>query len=65
MDRGPMMFTRDVSLPKDDKTTMLGEQIIARQLTVLRTHRNANYDTRKLEVLLYGKYAKTSRPFIH
>ena len=27
MDRGPMMFTSDVSLPKDDKTTMLGEQI--------------------------------------
>ena len=35
MDRGPMMFTSDVSLPKDDKTTMLGEQIIAGQLTEL------------------------------
>ena len=27
MDRGPMMFTSDVSLPKDDKTTMLGEKL--------------------------------------
>ena len=35
MDRGPMMFTSDVSLPKDDKTTMLGEQITARQLIEL------------------------------
>ena len=35
MDRGTMMFTSDVSLPKDDKTTMLGEQITARQLTEL------------------------------
>ena len=33
MDRGPMMFTSDVSLPKNDKTTMLGEQITAGQLT--------------------------------
>ena len=33
MDRSPMMFTSDVSLPKDDKTTMLGEQITAGQLT--------------------------------
>ena len=35
MDPGPMMFTSDVSLPKDDKTAMLGEQIIAGQLTEL------------------------------
>ena len=35
MDRGPMMFTSDVSLPKDNKTTMLGEQITAGQLTEL------------------------------
>jgi hypothetical protein len=35
MDRGPMMFTSDVSLPKDDKTTMLGEQITAGQLIEL------------------------------
>ena len=27
MDRGPMMFTSDVSLPKDDKTVMMGEQL--------------------------------------
>ena len=27
-----MMFTSDVSLPKDDKTTMLGEQITTEQL---------------------------------
>ena len=50
MDRGPMKFTSDISLPKDDKTTMLGEQITAGQLTGLKTHRNANYATRKLEV---------------
>ena len=65
MDRGPIMFTINVSLPKDDKTTMLGEQITAGQLTGLKTHRNANYATRELEVQLYGQYAKTSRPFIH
>ena len=35
MDRGPMMFTSDVSLPKDDKTTMLGEQITAGKLIEL------------------------------
>ena len=35
IDRGPMMFTSDVSLPKHDKTAKLGEQIIAGQLTEL------------------------------
>ena len=35
MEWGPMMFTSDVSLPKDDKTTKLGEQITAGQLTEL------------------------------
>ena len=35
MDRGPMMFTSEVSLPKDNKTTMVGEQITAEQLTEL------------------------------
>ena len=65
MNRGPMMFTSDVSLPKDDKTTKLGEQITARQLTKLKTQRNANYATRKLEAQKYGQYANTSRPFIH
>ena len=33
MDRGPMMFTSDVSLPKDDKTAMRGKQITDGQLT--------------------------------
>ena len=47
MDRGPMMFTSDVSLPKYDKTTMQGKQIIARQLTGLRTQTNANYAAKK------------------
>ena len=65
MDLGPVMFTSDVSLPKDDKTAMPGEQIIAGQLTGLKMHRNANYSTRQLEVQSYGKYAKTGRPFIH
>ena len=60
-----MMFTSDVSLPKDDKTTMSGEQITAGQLTGLKTHRNANYATRELEAQSYGKYAETTRPLIH
>ena len=65
MDRGPMMFTSDVSLPKDDKKAMRGNQIIAGQLTGLKTHCNANYATRELEVQSYGQYAKTSRSYIH
>ena len=32
MDRGPVMFTSDVSLPKDDKTAMRGKQITYGQL---------------------------------
>ena len=47
MDRGPMMFTSDVSLPKEDKKVMQGKQIIAGQLTVLKTHCNANYATKE------------------
>src|SRR3954471_7918483 len=47
MDRGPMMFTSDVSLPKDDKTTMQGKQITAGQLTRLRAQTNANYAANK------------------
>ena len=35
MDWGPMMFTSDVYLPKEDKTTMMGEKITAGQLTEL------------------------------
>ena len=62
MDRGPVMFTSDVSLPKDDKTAMLGKQIIAGQLTGLKTHRNANYATKKKEAQKHGRYAKISRP---
>ena len=65
MDRGPMMFTSDASLPKDDKRTILGEQIIAGQLTRLKMHCNANYATRELEAQSYGQYAETSRLFIH
>ena len=33
MDRGPVMFTSDVSLPKDDNTAMRGKQITDGQLT--------------------------------
>src|ERR1041384_2952793 len=62
MERGPMKFTIDVSLPKYDNTAMRGEQIIARQLTGLKTHRNANYATRKEEPQKHGQYTKTSRP---
>src|SRR3954465_2842004 len=47
MDRGPMTFTSDVSLPKDDKRAMRGKQITVGQLTGLKTHRNANYATNK------------------
>ena len=47
MDRGPMKFTSDVSLPKDDKTAMQGKQITAGQLTGLRAQPNANYATKK------------------
>ena len=47
MDRGPMMFTSDVSLPKYDKKTMRGKQIIAGQLIGLKTHYNANYATKE------------------
>ena len=65
MDRGPMMFTSVVSLSKDDKKNMPGEQITSGQLTGLKTHRNANYATRELEVQSYWQYAKTSRLFIH
>ena len=43
MDRGPVMFTSDVSLSKDDKTAMLGKQITDGQLTGLREQTNANY----------------------
>ena len=46
MDRGPVMFTSDVSLPKHDKTAMRGKQITDGQLTGLQTHRN-DYATKK------------------
>ena len=42
-----MMFTSDVSLPKDDKKAMQGKQITAGQLTGLRAQPNANYATQK------------------
>ena len=42
-----MMFTSDVSLPKYDKTSMQGKQIIAGQLTGLRAQTNANYAAKK------------------
>ena len=54
MDRGPMMFTSDVSLPKDDKTAMWGKQITAGQLTGPRTQTNADYIARKVEVQSMG-----------
>ena len=36
MARGPMTFTSDVSLPKDDKKAKRGKQITAGQLTGLK-----------------------------
>src|SRR4051812_4430261 len=62
MDRGPMKFTSDISLPKNDKTTMRGEQITPGKFTGLKSHYNANYATRKEEAQKHGQYAKTSRP---
>src|ERR1041384_3416266 len=47
MDRGPMTFTSDVALPKDDKKAMRGKQIIVGQLKGLKTHRNSNYATKE------------------
>ena len=47
MDRGPVMFTSDVSLPKDDKIAMRGKQITAGQLTGLCAQTNANYAIKK------------------
>ena len=47
MDRGPMMFTSDVSLRKDDKIAMRGKQITSRQLTGLCAQINANYAIKK------------------
>ena len=47
MDLGPMMFTSNVSFPKDDKTSMQGKKITSGQLTGLKMHRNANYATNK------------------
>ena len=47
MDGGPMTFTSDVSLLKDDKKAMRGKQIIAGKLTRLKIHRNANYATKE------------------
>ena len=49
-----MMFTSDVSLPKDDKTAMRGKQITAGQLTELRAQTNANYAAREVEVQSMG-----------
>ena len=54
MDRSLMMFTSDVSLPKDDKTAMWGKQITAGQLTELCAQTNANYAARKVEVQSMG-----------
>ena len=42
-----MMFTSDVSLPKDDKTAMQGKKFTAGQLTGLWVQTNANYDAKK------------------
>ena len=47
MVRGPMVYTSDVSLPKDDKKAMRGKQITTGKLTGLKTHRNANYATKE------------------
>src|ERR1041385_1752656 len=62
MDRDLMMFTSDVSLPKDDKIAMRGKQITAGKLTGLCAQTNANSANRKEEAQKHGRYAKTSTP---
>ena len=57
-----MMFTSDVSLPKDDKTAKRGKQITAGQLTGLCAQTNANYAAKKGRGSKHGWYAKASRP---
>ena len=54
MNRGPMMFTSDVSLPKDNKTAMQGKQITAGKLTGLRAQTNANYAARNEDAQKHG-----------
>ena len=54
-----------MSLSQKIVNNYAGKQIIARQLTKLWTHRDANYATGKLEAQSYGQYVETSRPFIH
>ena len=49
-----MMFTSDVSLPKDDKTAKRGKRITAGQLTGLCAQTNADYIARKVEVQSMG-----------
>src|SRR3954468_10258904 len=62
MYRGPVMFTSDVSLPKDDKTAMRGKQITAGQLTRLKTHHNAYYATKKGRGSKAWEVCQKSRP---
>src|SRR3954468_4479502 len=62
MDQGPVMFTSDVSLPKDDKTAMRGKQITAGQLTRLKTHHNAYYATKKGRGSKAWEVCQKSRP---
>ena len=47
MDNGPMMFTSDVSLRKDNKISMRGKQITAGKLIGLCAQTNANYAIKK------------------
>ena len=47
MDRGSIMFTSHVSLPKYDKKAMRGKKITAGKMTRLKTHYNANYATKE------------------
>ena len=54
MDRSLMMFTSDVSLPKDDKTAMCAKRITAGQLIGPCAQTNADYIARKVEVQSMG-----------
>ena len=47
MDRGPMTFTSDVSLPKDDQSASEVNKSHLGILTRLKTHYNSNYVTKE------------------
>ena len=62
MDRGPVIFTSDVSLPKDDKNASEVNKSQLGNWQDYERHHNANYAARKEGLKSNGQYAKVSRP---